>query len=82
MNKIDDMKKIFSNNEIQFTNDNILEKELFKEGKKKKNKRNNSFSLRFNNSMNYPKRNIIKNIINQNENNKKSYQLNNIKKIK
>jgi hypothetical protein len=82
LNKIDDMKKIFSNNEIQFTNDNILEKELFKEGKKKKNKRNNSFSLRFNNSMNYPKRNIIKNIINQNENNKKSYQLNNIKKIK
>ncbi len=82
VNKIDDMKKIFSNNEIQFTNDNILEKELFKEGKKKKNKRNNSFSLRFNNSMNYPKRNIIKNIINQNENNKKSYQLNNIKKIK
>ena len=80
VNKIDDMKKIFSNNEIQITNDAIIEKELFKEGNRKKKKRNNSFSLRFNNSMISQKRNIIKNFINQN--NRKSYPINNIKKIK
>ena len=82
--KIDDMKNIFSNNKynIQITNDAIIEKELFKEGNKKKNKRNNSFTLRFNKTMISHKSNINKIFINQNQKTRKPSPLNNIKKIK
>ena len=82
--KIDDMKNIFSNNKnnIQITNDAITEKELFKEGNKKKNKRNNSFTLRFNKTIISHKSNINKIFINQNQKTRKPSPLNNIKKIK
>ena len=72
------MKNIFSNNKnnIQITNDAIIEKELFKEGNKKKNKRNNSFTLRFNKTMISHKSNINKIFINQNQ------KTRNVKKLK
>ena len=67
---------------IQITKDAMIEKELFKEGNKKKNKRNNSFTLRFNKTMISHKSNINKIFINQNQKTRKPSPLNNIKKIK